>query len=123
MSLRSTRAAWHNCIHPVFAESFLDSLDGLPSHDALSDPTLMAEAELVVDGQSGALRGLVVRRTSGVRLFDQAVLATLRAVFPIEPVPAEIASSDGNVYFTWEFHGNRDEACSTYFARPSILLL
>ncbi len=109
-------ASVHTCLHPVFAKSFLDSLEPQPD-DPLSNKTLVAAADLLIDGHSGALTRVRLRRHSGSAAFDRAALIALLHSFPVQPVPPEVVSSDGNVYLLWELHRDRDEACSTYFAR------
>jgi hypothetical protein len=108
---------------PLFAGSFLVSLQALPGTDALARPNLVTEVDLVVDGESGALERAAVKRTSGVPDFDRGALIAVRDAFPVEPVPPETISSDGKVYLSFEFHSNPDEACSTYFARHFKLRL
>jgi TonB family protein len=111
----------HNRIHPIFAEGFLDSLDGLPSTHPLNRPEMTTNVEIVLDREEGRIARIGITKTSGVTAFDIAALSAVDAAAPFGPPPREIVSPDGNVYFHWEFHRNRDEACSTYFARPFIL--
>jgi TonB family protein len=111
----------HNRIHPVFAEGFLDSLGNLPSSHPLNRPEITTNVEIVLDREEGRITRMGITKTSGVTAFDVAALAAVDAAQPFGAPPREIVSPDGNVYFHWEFHRNRDEACSTYFARPFIL--
>jgi TonB family protein len=111
----------HNRIHPVFAEGFLDSLGNLPSAHPLNRPEITTNVEIVLDREEGRITRMGITKTSGVTAFDVAALSAVDAAQPFGAPPREIVSPDGNVYFHWEFHRNRDEACSTYFARPFIL--
>lgn len=109
----------HNRIHPIFADSFLSSIDGLPRSHPMSDPKIFTRLEIVVS-KEGRLVKMGVVRTSGVTAFDIAALDAVNRASPFGPPPSAIVSSDGNVYLHWEFH--RDEmACSTMFARPFML--
>ncbi len=111
----------HNRIHPIFAEGFLDSLDSLPDSHPLNRQEITTNLEIVLDKEEGRIQRMGVTKTSGVTAFDVAALESVQRAQPFGPPPREIVSPDGNVYFHWEFHRNRDEACSTYFARPFIL--
>jgi TonB family protein len=111
----------HNRIHPIFAEGFLDSLDNLPSTHPLNRPEMTTNVEIVLDREEGRITRMGITKTSGVTAFDVAALSAVDAAQPFGAPPRDIVSPDGNVYFHWEFHRNRDEACSTYFARPFIL--
>ncbi|HEY3495414.1 MAG TPA: TonB C-terminal domain-containing protein [Polyangiaceae bacterium] len=111
----------HLRIHPLFAESFLDSLDDLPSTHPMNRPDIATNLEIVLDRDEGRIQRMGITKTSGVTAFDVAALEAVHRAQPFGTPPREIVSPDGNVYFHWEFHRNREEACSTYFARPFIL--
>jgi len=111
----------HNRIHPIFAETFLDSLDSLPDSHPMNRREITTNVEIVLDPDEGRVERMGVTKTSGVTAFDVAALESVQRAQPFGPPPREIVSPDGNVYFHWEFHRNRDEACSTQFARPFIL--
>ncbi len=109
----------HNRIHPIFADSFLGSLDNLPASHPLNDRHLVTRLEIVLT-RDGHLRRMGVVSTSGITAFDIAALDAVDRAQPFGPAPGAIISPDGNVYLHWEFH--RDEfACSTAGARPFIL--
>lgn len=110
----------HERIHPIFAESFLDSLDNLPPTDRLNDQQLLTRLEIVLT-KDGHLKKMGVVRLSGVTAFDIAALDAVDRAQPFGPAPGAIVSADGNVYLHWEFHRNRDLACSTWGARPFLL--
>jgi hypothetical protein len=108
----------HACVHAAFADSFLRSLATLPKENPLSDPTLEATVELVIDGESGALVQAGIVGSSGVPEFDAAAVAAFGAAFPLAPPPPATLSSDGHLYVTWELHRNPEEACRREQARP-----
>jgi TonB family protein len=109
----------HNRIHPIFADSFLGSLDNLPPGHPMNDRHLVTRLEIVLT-RNGHLRRMGVVRTSGITAFDIAALDAVDRAQPFGPAPSAIISPDGNVYLHWEFH--RDEfACSTAGASPFIL--
>jgi TonB family protein len=108
----------HACVHEAFADSFLTSLEALPKDHPLSDPTLEATIEIVIDGESGALTKAGVVGSSGVPEFDAAAVAAFAHAFPLAPPPEATLSSDGRLYVTWELHRNPEEACRREQARP-----
>jgi len=110
----------HNRIHPIFADSFLESLDGLPPTHPMNDKHLVARLEIVLS-KEGHLKKMGVVRTSGITAFDVAALDAVDRAQPFGPAPSAIISADGNVYLHWEFHRDQIYACSTMGARPFIL--
>lgn len=111
----------HNRIHPIFADDFLGSLDGLPPNHPLNEPKLITRLEIVLDRDDGHVVKMGVLRTSGVTAFDVAALDSVQRGSPYGKPPSAIVSPDGNVYFHWEFHRNPMYACSTMHARPYLL--
>jgi TonB family protein len=110
----------HNRIHPIFADNFLGSLDGLPKEHPLNDQKLITRLEIVVT-RDGHLVKMGIVRTSGVTAFDIAALDSVQRASPFGPAPSAIVSPDGNVYLHWEFHRDEVYACSTMNARPFLL--
>jgi TonB family protein len=110
----------HNRIHPIFADSFLESLDGLPANHPLNDQHLVTRLEIVLT-KDGHLRKMGIVKTSGITAFDIAALDAVDRAQPFGPAPNAIVSPDGNVYLHWEFHRDEVYACSTMGARPFIL--
>jgi TonB family protein len=110
----------HNRIHPIFADSFLESLDGLPSNHPLNDQHLVTRLEIVLT-KDGHLKKMGIVKTSGITAFDIAALDAVDRAQPFGPAPNAIVSPDGNVYLHWEFHRDEVYACSTMGARPFIL--
>jgi len=112
--------AIHERIHPLFADTFLSSLDGLPASHPMNNQDLSTEIEIVLDQESGNIVRMGVTKFSGITAFDIAALDSVKRASPFGTPPREIISPDGNVYLHWEFHRN-PEACSTFNARPFIL--
>jgi hypothetical protein len=111
----------HNRIHPLFADSFLGSLDNLPKTDPLNNPKLITRLEIVVSPKNGHVVKMGIVRTSGITAFDIAALDSVHRAQPFGPAPTAIVSTDGNVYLHWEFHRDEVFACSTMHARPFML--
>jgi TonB family protein len=110
----------HNRIHPIFADSFLESLDGLPPNHPMNDQHLVTRLEIVLT-KEGRLRRMGIVKTSGLTAFDIAALDAIDRAQPFGPAPTAIVSPDGNVYLHWEFHRDEVYACSTQGAQPFIL--
>ncbi len=111
----------HNRIHPVFADTFLPSLDSLPSTHPMNRMDMSSHVEIVLNPADGRIVQMGVTKTSGVTAFDIGALESVQQASPFGPAPAEVVSPNGNVYLHWEFHRNPYYACSTYFARPYII--
>jgi len=110
----------HNRIHPIFADSFLGSLDNLPASHPMNNQDLSTEVEIILDQESGNVVRMGVTKFSGITAFDIAALDSVKRAAPFGTPPREIVSPDGKVYLHWEFHRNQ-YACSTLNARPFIL--
>jgi hypothetical protein len=111
----------HNRIHPIFADSFLGSLDNLPRSHPMNDPKIITRLEIVVSPKEGRIVKMGVVKTSGITAFDIAALDSVHRAQPFGPAPGAIVSPDGNVYLHWEFHRDEVFACSTMHARPFML--
>jgi hypothetical protein len=111
----------HNRLHPIFADSFLASLDSLPGSHPMNQPDIKTHLEIVLNQDDGKVVRMGITHTSGVTAFDIAALESVMRAQPFGAPPREIVSPDGNVYFHWEFYRNPFYACSTYFAHPYIL--
>jgi TonB family protein len=110
----------HNRIHPIFADSFLESLDSLPANHPMNDQHLVTRLEIVLT-KEGRLKKMGIVKTSGITAFDIAALDAVDRAQPFGPAPNAIVSPDGNVYLHWEFHRDEVYACSTMGARPFVL--
>jgi TonB family protein len=111
----------HNRLHPIFADSFLTSLDSLPSDHPLNKPDMKTNLEIVIDKDEGKIVKMGVTHSSGSTIFDVAALESVQNAAPFGKPPPIIVSPDGKVYLHWEFYRNPYYACSTYFAHPYIL--
>ena len=127
--LKATAVYWaaylnemHKRIHPLFADSFLPSLDALPPGDPRNDAQLMTRLEVVLT-RDGHIQQMGVVSSSGVPDFDIAALDSVDRAQPFGPAPDGIVSVsfDGFVYLQWEFRRNEVYACSTIGARPYLL--
>ena len=87
----------HNRIHPIFAESFLESLDSLPAGHPMNDKHLVTKLEIVLT-REGHLKKMGIVKTSGITAFDIAALDSVDRAQPFGPPPNAIVSPDGNVY-------------------------
>jgi TonB family protein len=112
--------AMHKRIHPLFADSFLASLDSLPPGDPMNDAQLTTRLEVVLT-RDGHIQQMGVVRSSKLMAFDIAVLDSVDRAQPFGPAPDGIVSPDGFAYLHWEFHRNEVYACSTMGARPYLL--
>jgi hypothetical protein len=110
----------HNRIHPVFADTFLASLDSLPRGHALNQ-NLVARAELVLSKDDGRLLRMGIVKPSGVTAFDIGAIKSVEQAAPFGKPPPIIVSPDGKVYVHWSFHRDPYYACTSRFARPYIL--
>jgi len=110
----------HQRIHPIFADSFLGSLGGLPAGHPMNDQKLITRLEIVLT-KDGHLIRMGVVKTSGVTAFDIAALDSVQRSSPFGAAPSAIVSPDGRVYLHWEFHRDEVFACSTMNARPFLL--
>ncbi len=110
----------HNRIHPIFADSFLESLSNRSREDLLNNPRLITTLEIVLRSD-GSLAKMGVIKSSGEFQFDVGALDSVNRAQPFGKVPAAIMSPDGNTYLHWQFHRDEVYACSTMNARPYIL--
>jgi hypothetical protein len=113
--------AMHKKLHPLFAEGFVSELGRLPASDPLNGPGLVSRVEIVLAGDTGNILKMGVVRSSGIVGFDVGALESIERAAPFGRAPDNIRSSDGNVYFSWEFHRDPVYACSTINARPYML--
>ncbi len=86
---------WKRRIESVGDEYFptLGNLDGLTG-----SPTL----EVSIDA-SGQLVEVIIRKSSGSRILDQAALDILRRASPFDPFPAEISAEYDSLRFAYKW--------------------
>jgi hypothetical protein len=113
--------AIHNRLHPIFAEEFLEALDGLPNSHAFNNPNLVTHLEIVLSKDTGRIVRMGITKTSGMTAFDIVALNSVHRASPFGKAPDAIVSPDGNVYLHWEFHRDPYDACTTRNARPFLL--
>jgi TonB family protein len=111
----------HNRLHPIFADSFLASLEHLPADSPLNRADMKTNLEIVIDKDEGKIVKMGITRSSGSTMFDVAALESVQNAAPFGKPPPIIVSPDGRVYLHWEFYRNPFYACSTYFAHPYLL--
>jgi TonB family protein len=111
----------HYRLHVIFAEEFVPWLDTLPASDQRNQPQLNVRIEVATSGTDGRIVHMGIVRSSGTPSFDAAALDVFEQAAPFGPPSANLRSSDGNVYFQWEFHRDPVFACSTINARPYLL--
>jgi protein TonB len=86
---------WKRRIEAVGDEYFAE----LGSFDELTgSPTLEVKIEA-----SGQLSEVIIRKSSGSRVVDQAALDILRRASPYEPFPDEVAADYDHVLFAYKF--------------------
>jgi TonB family protein len=130
--------AMHNKIHPIFADSYLSSIEGLPVDHPLNRPGSLVEGdwirtlpppddagirtlvEIVLRGTDGAILGLGVVLSSGVDEFDAAVLEAVERASPFGAPPTATLSADGTMRMEWHFFRSLTVACSTINAKPFL---
>ena len=117
-SRKSAYAAWvagvHRGIHRLWGMGYLRHLDlshGM-GHE-LSDPSLKATIEFVVDGPTGAIEEVTIVSTSGAIAYDSEAIRVVYAVAPTQPAPQEVQSPDGKVYVHWTFWRDTRQ-CGTF---------
>jgi len=115
--------AIHVPIHREFSDKGLAHLDSLAPNDPLNQPKLVVRLELVIDGASGKVTKVGVVKPSGVTAFDVLAIDSVMQAGPLGEAPAEIRSTDGNVYVHWEFGRDPTFGCSTMHVRPFLLTL
>ncbi len=111
----------HTAVHPVFRDSFIEYLEGLPATHRLNDQTLAVTLELVLEPTTGGVTRMGVIESSGQTDFDVGALESVKRAAPFGAAPPSIASVDGQIYLRWKFHRDPIHACSAYFARPFLL--
>ena len=72
----------HNRLHPIFADSFLASLDNLPKSNPMNNPDISTNIEIVLSQDDGHIVRMGVTKTSGVTAFDVAALESVQRASP-----------------------------------------
>ncbi len=111
--------AMHARIHPLFE----DAMTAFEVHAEAprSAGDLVTVIEMALDPADGRLARLGVVRASRVTAFDVVVLNAVNHAQPFGKAPDGIVSADGKVYLHWEFHRDRNDACTSRNAYPYLL--
>lgn len=110
----------HNRIHPLFAESFIGSIRGLPANNPISDTNIYTVVEVALSPEDGKLLKAGVVHHSGVTAFDLGALDSIGRAAPFGKAPKEIVSYNGRVYLHWTFRRN-ENYCHHGAAAPFLL--
>lgn len=106
-------------IHPLFADSFLESLPSLSADDPLNDWSLhmVAEFEIFESGQISEIR---VVKSSGNIVFDAGAVDSIYRSSPFPRPPKSVLSWNRRVYLRWGFYRNHRK-CGVFNVEPFIL--
>ncbi|MCP4679154.1 MAG: TonB family protein [Deltaproteobacteria bacterium] len=106
-------------IHPVFAETFLESLNKLGPRDPLNEWNLRTYIEIEISSDGG-IDDMRVVLPSSVRSFDAAAVDTFYRAAPFPPPPRAIRSWNGKAYVRWGFFRN-NRKCGLMNVEPFIV--
>jgi len=103
---------WRQRVERVGTANFPERF--LSASQASGRPTL----EVAIEAQ-GRLEEIVVRRSSGDRMLDEAALNILRLAAPFEPLPGSILAEYDVLRFAyeWDFSTGQEEMAATELAR------
>ena len=101
----------HRQIHKYWGFGVLEDWDSLPSTSPFNNDTLEAKLEIVIN-QDGTVGKITVVKTSGYVAYDAAAIDAVYSAGPFPQPPNEILSSNGKVYFHWNF-ARDGRACGT----------
>jgi hypothetical protein len=113
--------AMHNRLHPHFSDEALGKLDALPPSDPLIEKKLSTRVELELDSGTGAIRRLVVVKSSGLASYDAIAVDAVQRAGPFGEADPLIRSADGDVYVHWELARDPVFGCSLMKVRPFLL--
>lgn len=85
-------AQLHIAVHPIFSDTFIESLASLPATDPMNDQKLVTRIEIVINREGGIARMGVVK-SSGVKRFDAGVLESIHRAEPFPKPPVEILAT------------------------------
>lgn len=132
--------AMHRRLHPIFAGTYLQTIDGLPAGHPINqhaappdrfDPAagawdlpddlgLWTVVEVILRGSDGTIVGLGTVRRSGVDEFDAAALEAVERASPYGPPPPSTLSADGNLYLEWRLFRSPLMGCETTGTIPYL---
>ena len=106
-------------IHPIFADTFLRSLNDRPPRDPINNANLRMFAEFEI-ARDGTVERVRVVRPSGNWEFDAGAVDALYKASPFPEPPRAIWSWNKRVYTKWGFYRN-NRKCGVFNAEPYIL--
>ncbi len=106
-------------IHPIFADTFLRSLNDRPPRDPINNANLRMYAEFEI-ARDGTVERVRVVRPSGNWEFDAGAVDALYKASPFPKPPRAIWSWNKRVYTKWGFFRN-NRKCGVFNAQPYIL--
>lgn len=106
-------------IHPIFADTFLRSLNDRPRRDPINNANLRMYAEFEI-AKDGTVERVRVVRPSGNWEFDAGAVDALYKASPFPRPPRAIWSWNKRVYTKWGFFRN-NRKCGVFNAEPYIL--
>lgn len=101
----------HRQIHKYWGFGALEDWDTLPSSSPFNNESLATTLEIVVN-EDGTVGKITVVKASGYVAYDAAAIDAVFAAGPFPEPPPEILSSNGKVYFHWNF-ARDGRACGT----------
>ena len=101
----------HRQIHKYWGFGALEDWDNLPSSSPFNNDSLATTLEIVIN-QDGTVGKITVVKASGYVAYDAAAIDAVFAAGPFPEPPSEILSSNGKVYFHWNF-ARDGRACGT----------
>jgi protein TonB len=84
----------------------------LPDQSLLNGMTGSPTLEVIISA-SGQLQEVIVRRTSGSKILDQAALDILRRAAPFDPFPEAVRADYDTLRFAYKWQFNRSDVQST----------
>jgi TonB family protein len=101
----------HRQIHKYWGFGALEDWDALPASSPFNNESLATTLEIVLN-QDGTVGKITVVKASGYLAYDAAAIDAVFAAGPFPEPPSEILSSNGKVYFHWNF-ARDGRACGT----------
>jgi len=101
----------HRQIHKYWGFGALEDWDSLPASSPFNNDALATMLEIVLN-QDGTVGKITVVKASGYVAYDAAAIDAVFAAGPFPEPPQEILSSNGKVYFHWNF-ARDGRACGT----------
>ena len=101
----------HRQIHKYWGFGALEDWDSLPASSPFNNDSLATTLEIVIN-QDGTVGKITIVKASGYVAYDAAAIDAVFAAGPFPEPPSEILSSNGKVYFHWNF-ARDGRACGT----------